>query len=441
MNRIFLTLLFGMLALCAPVSGVAGDNPVGINIYGPGQNRTNVAMTTPIADQGTELPSSALELDKLIRHNLGFLPFLSFVNESAILGGNRPDTYKMPGIDFKRYQLANTDILIVTGWPAEVTERGRRVELRVYETGQGSLLVGKAYYLTPKVTLPMVAEKFASDFMQALTGRGDFFRSTLAFVSQKKAGQKDIWIVKPTGGGLRQVTNAKGIALSPSWSADGRHIIFSHIGERSHALGVWSRVAGNTQLIRFPGNTVIGPRFLPDNTVAVSLAASGNPDIFLLNHLFKRKKILEQSWGIDVSPTLDASGKKMAFVSNRMGNPHVFLKDLETGRVTRVSRDGKYNTSPSISSDGTLVVFSRRTSAGHRIFVHDLVTGREAQVTFGPGNDEMPSFAPDNYFIAFASNRTGRYKVYLTTRHGGEPKMVDTGKQDASFPAWGHVSD
>jgi TolB protein len=53
----------------------------------------------------------------------------------------------------------------------------------------------------------------------------------------------------------------------------------------------------------------------------------------------------------------------------------------------------------------------------------------------------MPSFAPDSYFIAFASNRSGKYKVYLTTRHGGTPKMVDTGSHDASFPAWGKLSD
>ncbi|ABB40425.1 Tol-Pal system beta propeller repeat protein TolB [Oleidesulfovibrio alaskensis G20] len=415
--------------------------PVEIDIFGPGQNLTYVAMSEPVTDAGAPLPAMAPELHRLIRHNLGFLPFLDFVDGKTVIGGNTPQAYKAPGIDFRRYLLAGTDLLIVTGWPQTQQGQSSRVELRVYETGQGSMLLGKAYYVTSESLLPVVADKFCSDFMKMLTGRGDFFLSTLAFVSQSRNGQKDIWAVRPTGRDLRQLTAVQGIALSPSWSPDGRYVIFSHIGERSHALGVWDRINNRTQLIRFPGNTVIGPTFLPDNRVAVSLAVNGNPDIFLLNHIFKKQKVLEQSWGIDVSPSLDATGKKMAFVSSRLGNPNIFLKDLDSGSVRRISREGKYNTSPDISPDGTLIVYSRRTGDGHRIFVHDLVTGREKQITFGPGNDEMPSFAPDSYFIAFASNRSGKYKVYLTTRHGGTPKMVDTGSHDASFPAWGKLSD
>ncbi|MFV0422005.1 translocation protein TolB [Oleidesulfovibrio sp.] len=440
-NIVFRYTAAAQLIILLMFAAVASAAPVEIDIYGPGQNLTYVALTDPVTDSGAQPSPYAADLDKLVRHNLSFLPFLGFVDGKTIIGGNTPASYKSPGIDFKRYLLAGTDLLIVAGWPKVDSGKDARVEMRVYETGQGSMMLGKAYYVSSKELLPAVADKFCSDFMKMLTGRGDFFLSTLAFISQSKNGQKDVWSVRPTGRDLRQLTAVKGIALSPSWSPDGRYVIFSHIGERAHALGVWDRINNRTQLIRFPGNTVIGPSFLPDNTVAVSLAVNGNSDIFLLNHIFKKQKTLEQSWGIDVSPSLDASGKKMAFVSSRMGNPHVFLKDLETNTLKRISRDGKYNTSPDISPDGTLIVYSRRTDAGHRLFVHDLISGREKQITFGPGNDEMPSFAPDSYFVAFASNRSGKYKIYLTTRHGGAPKMVDTGKHDASFPSWGRINE
>ena len=55
---------------------------------------------------------------------------------------------------------------------------------------------------------------------------------------------------------------------------------------------------------------------------------------------------------INVSPTFDAAGTKMAFTSNRMGGPQIFMKDLASGSVSRVTKQGNYNTEPSMSPTG-----------------------------------------------------------------------------------------
>ena len=284
-----------------------------------------------------------------------------------------------------------------------------------------------------------LADRFCADLMKALTGHGDFFLSTLAFVKNSGKNKRDVWITKPTGRNLRKITDIPGIAMSPSWSLDGRFIVFSHMDDKSHALGVWDRLTNRVQRIRFPGNTVIGPTFTPGNKVAVSLSTGKNPDIFMLNHAFQKERTLEANGTINVSPTFDAAGTKMAFTSNRMGGPQIFMKDLASGSVSRVTKQGNYNTEPSMSPDGTLIAFSRLTSEGNRIFVQDLTTGTEQQISFGPGNDVLPSFAPDSYFIAFTSNRSGPNQIYLTTRHGGDAKKVPTGSGDASFPRWGAI--
>ncbi|MCG8532938.1 MAG: translocation protein TolB [Desulfovibrionales bacterium] len=441
MKRIFILTLMACLTFVAAASTHARS--LEIDIFGPGQNSINLIQAAPVIDpaaqQSPEVLADSKKLSELIADNLYYLPFIAIVPEKTILGGNTVAGGAGTDVDFKKYQLAGVDLLLTEVWPQMPEGTKPRVELRAFEAFTGKLVIGKAYSeLTPE-NLPNVADRFCAGLMKKLTGRGEFFYSSLAFVRQDTPKKKDIWTVRPTGRELNQLTNMPGLAMSPTWSPDGRYILFSHIGKRFHSLGIWDRLTQRVQNVKFPGNTIIGPAFLPNNKVAVSLAAGGNPDIYLLNHRFKREKTLVQNWAIDVSPSFDATGTKMAFVSSRRGNPHVFLKDLTTGKETRITRSGKYNTSPSISPDGELVVFSRRTPQGHRIFALDLVTGKEKQITFGPGNDEMPSFGPDGFFVAFSSNRTGKYKIYLTTRHGGTPRMVKTGPGEATLPSWGMV--
>ena len=416
-------LLLGLVMVCAAGSSKAAMQ---IDIYGPGQNIVNLAMAAPLS---TGQPAQGLgkELDAAIHDNLSFLPFMRLTDPKAVLGGTTLPGYQPPNVDFKRFQLAGADLLVTAGWP-QGDKSGSTVELRVYETFSGQFVFGNAYSGVTKEEVQDVADRFCADLMKALTGHGDFFLATLAFVKNSGKNKRDVWITTPTGRNLRKITDIPGIAMSPSWSLDGRFIVFSHMDDKSHALGVWDRLTNRVQRIRFPGNKV-----------AVSLSTGKNPDIFMLNHAFQKERTLEANGTINVSPTFDAAGTKMAFTSNRMGGPQIFMKDMASGSVSRVTKQGNYNTEPSMSPDGTLIAFSRLTSEGNRIFVQDLTTGTEQQISFGPGNDVLPSFAPDSYFIAFTSNRSGPNQIYLTTRHGGDAKKVPTGSGDASFPRWGAI--
>ena len=426
--------LLCIAVLCA--SGTASA-AMQIDIYGPGQNIVNLAMAAPLSS-GQPVSGLGKDLDSAIQDNLNFLPFMRLTDPKAVLGGTVMPGYQPPSVDFKRFQLAGADLLVTAGWP-QGDRSGSTVELRVYETFSGQFVFGNAYSGVTKEEVQDVADRFCADLMKALTGHGDFFLATLAFVKTSGKNKRDVWLTKPTGRNLRKITDIPGIALSPSWSLDGRFIVFSHMDDSSHALGVWDRLTNRVQRIRFPGNTVIGPVFTPGNKVAVSLSTGKYPDIFLLNHAFQKERAIEASSAINVSPSFSSDGSKMAFCSSRMGGPQIFLKDMGSGSVSRVSKQGAYNTEPSMSPDGTLVAFSRLTDSGNRIFVQDLTTGAEQQVSFGPGNDVLPSFAPDSYFLAFTSNRSGPNQIYLTTRHGGDAKKVPTGGGDASFPRWGAI--
>lgn len=407
-----------------------------VDIMNPGQNLINLSLAAPITAPNTAAGAMGQDLQKLVEQNLSFLPFMRLTDPKSVLGGTVLAGAEPPALDFKRFQLAGSDIVVTTFWP-NGDSGSKPVQIRAFETNTGGRLFGKEYTGVNSKDLADVADRFCADLLEVLTGNGDFFRSTLAFIKKNGKLNANVWLVRPWGRDLRRITDMPGESLSPSWSPDGRFVVFSHIDEKSHGLGVWDRTSGKVQRIRFPGNVVIGPSFMPDNRVAVALSNGRYPVIFLLNHTFKKDRILEQGNSINVSPTFDKTGTKMAFTSSRLGGPQIFLKDLNTGSVTRVSKNGTYNTEANLSPDGTLVVFTRMTEYGQRIFVQDLLTGEERQITFGPGSDEQPSFCADSYFIAFSSSRGGSNGIYLTTRHGGDAKKVPTGSGAAFFPRWG----
>ncbi|NDV21890.1 PD40 domain-containing protein [Desulfovibrio sp. JC022] len=440
-----LGLLVVMLLMLLAVGNLFAADTLTVDIYGPGQRKVNIILLPPKTvpegkykgskDKDLPLPAEAGTFNKDLTKDLGFLPFLNIVPITDILGGD-PSRGVRPGdIDIKPLRLSKVDLALTAGW--EIRPNGEKnLLLRCIGTFNGRTILGKKYSMVTEEMLPRIADRFCSHLMRILTGRDGFFESSIAFV-RKQGKNKEIYTVSPQGRNLRQISSLGGINLSPNWSPDGNRLVFTRLGSRQHLLCVWDRATGKIDQKSFPGNTVIGPEFLPDGNMAATLTMNGNSDIFLINGNYKPKKALAKSWAIEVSPDFDRTGQKMVFTSARFGNPHIFLLDMNSGVVTRVTTEGKYNTNPTISPDGRYVAFSRQTPLGHRIFVHDLKSGGERQLTFGPGNDEDPAFGPDGYFIAFSSSRNGKYKIYLTTRHGDPAMLVPTGNGVAKAPAWG----
>lgn len=408
--------------------GPARAAPYTVQIVGAGQSMVNIVQATPMGST-----QRAAALQKGISNNMSILPFVNEIAGRGIPGGAGVSSAQPSAEELKRFAMAQAQMLITANWLD-----GSQVELRCFEVTGGRFMFGNRYSVGgTNDDLLDVADKFCADFLDAVIGNGSFFRSTMAFVKSAGARKKDVWSVRPNGRFLTQLTNMNGEALSPAWSPDGRRVLFTHIDKRSHGLGVYDLGTKTASRIKFPGNTVIGPAYMPNGNVAVSLSDGKNPSIFLLSPGLSKQGVLERSAGIDVSPSLDRTGSLMAFTSSRLGGPQVFLKDLRNGSVRRVSREGRYNTDPSISPDGTVIAYARQEGGGHRIYIQDMVTGQERQISFGPGSDEEPAFAPDSYFIAFMSTRNGKKEIYITTRDGGQPRRLPTGPGNAAFPAWG----
>lgn len=100
---------------------------------------------------------------------------------------------------------------------------------------------------------------------QALTQGGKACRphfspggDKVAYVSAEADGKGDIWIMNPDGSGKRRLTERNDTSdYFPSWSPDGKYIVFSSSLEHSIERGTWSlflvRVSTGTVIPLFKG--------------------------------------------------------------------------------------------------------------------------------------------------------------------------------------------
>ena len=81
-----------------------------------------------------------------------------------------------------------------------------------------------------------MAHRFADEIMQILTGERGPFESRIAFASRRKGRFKEIYTMSLDAGDLRAVTRDGSIALAPSWSPDGRSLLFTSFASGNPSL-------------------------------------------------------------------------------------------------------------------------------------------------------------------------------------------------------------
>ena len=184
-----------LLALAVTLSlGSTAQAAMRVDIYGPGQNIVNLALAAPITGPQKQANGMGAKLQKLVEENLSFLPFMRLTPAASVLGGTLLPGYEPPNLDFKRFQLAGSDIVVTTYWPNGDSGTSS-VQIRAFETNTGGRLFGKEYPQVRAGDLPEVADRFCADLLEVLTGSGAFFRSTLAFVKKSGRLSANVWLV------------------------------------------------------------------------------------------------------------------------------------------------------------------------------------------------------------------------------------------------------
>jgi Tol biopolymer transport system component len=254
---------------------------------------------------------------------------------------------------------------------------------------------------------------------------------TLAFFRGGNGSTLEIFTLALTpdlqpAGAPKQITFNNRRSLWPTWTADGREIVYT------------SEVQGTRTLWRVPARGSGQPRSLTgigERGGWPAISVRGN------RLVYSRPTVDENIWRIDFSgaqpkrarrvvastlrdyePRLSPNGRKIAFASNRTGPTELWTADSDgSNQVQLTDLKASISAGARWSPDGHYIVFLSTFIGGQQdIFVVPSSGGAPRRLTENPAHDTAPAWSRDGNWIYFGSNRSGDFQIWKMPSTGGE---------------------
>lgn len=272
---------------------------------------------------------------------------------------------------------------------------------------------------------------------------------TLVFQSNR-TGRWELYTSKPDGSGLKQLTNMPGDNVIPSWSPDGKQIVFARSANPSNDSDIYiinADGSGLRQLTNFPGDDS-HPHWAVNGRIVFNSAQttpdpkadwsrqwhevfSIKPDGSDLKQHTKCKTVCTfpslspDSTKITYRKVVDVPGFNWDF-SSAARNSEVFVANADGSNEINISKNAAFDGWPMWSPDGRRIAFaSNRVGPANvgQIFVINADGTGLKQVTQGPHGYAQPSWSPDGKRIyAYQNVETAEYEY-------GDVVVIDVGSQ------------
>lgn len=336
--------------------------------------------------------------------------------------------------DYRVYRAVGADLLVTV---ATAEGRSEAVEVQLHDVRRGSLVRRATVVDAGGAGVRWAVHRAADEIVRWVTGRPGIAATRLLFVQN---GQ--LWRVDADGAGLAQVPAAGRPALSPAWSADGRHIAYMAYVRSGQPIVIQDLESGEREVVPTTEYGLnITPEFSRDGArLAFAHGTEAGTDIFVYE-VARRCCVTRLTVGRfsdNLSPTWGPDGGRIAFISTRAGAPQLYWMDADGSDPEVLGRfdfgaTGQTN-GPAWSPDGQSLAFHRDVSGTPQVFVLDAATRAVRQLT-GTGRNEDPTWAPDGRHVCFVSTRSGTRQLWVLDVETGRVRPLPM-SGGARLPAW-----
>lgn len=278
---------------------------------------------------------------------------------------------------------------------------------------------------------------------------GDVLRdgSGLLVISLEGEGPSRVerfWVAEGEGGSLRPLGPRGALMRNPSWGPDGRWLVYeSNTRDGYRDIYRLDRSTGRVRpLTNDPeGNfrPVVSPRgdwvVFGSSRDSVSELYRMRPDGSAQERITRTPR---DEWGARWS----SDGGLLAFLSDRDGSDRVYLSYPDGQGVRRLSDEPHdphvMEDEPAWAPRGFGIAWVRRTqNEPSRILIRDVTNGFRGEVRArGLGSLDDPAWSPDGRYLAFTLTRGDSAQVYVARADGSRPTRVTHGPGPNWYPVW-----
>lgn len=138
----------------------------------------------------------------------------------------------------------------------------------------------------------------------------------------------------------------------------------------------------------------------------------------------EKSQVTYFDWGVG-NPSLHPNGKLLAFNSGRYGNPEIEVLNLETGTLERITESWSDDGAPVWSADGKHIYFySNKDEPKYEIYRIEVATKKWQRITDSPNWDLEARVSPDGKYLTFHSSRIGRNSIVVTDSEGNNRQTL-----------------
>ncbi len=266
----------------------------------------------------------------------------------------------------------------------------------------------------------------------------------LLAVSVTDEGEQQIerMVLLGDDGSAKSIGPVSARVRSPSWSPDGRWMVFESDTASFRDLYRMQRDgSGLRRLTQNPeGN--FEPAVSPDGrSIAFVSSRDGDAEVYVMRADGTEPRRITAFHRDDWAPSWSPDGRRIAFLSNREGADRVFIvgaDGLHLQRLDTTAPDSVLaEAEPAWSPDGTrLALTVRRRGGTARIALHDLRTGTRTLVSAADEVASMPAWSPDGRHLVYVADREGDPDLRIVRADGTAASTIVRSPGPDWLPRW-----
>jgi eukaryotic-like serine/threonine-protein kinase len=264
----------------------------------------------------------------------------------------------------------------------------------------------------------------------------------IAYASNR-SGIPQIYLTNITADSAFQVTNMPEGACQPSWSPDGKTLVFvspcKGMDEIYYDSGLYFINADGTNLV--PLATVPGgdfdPAWSPDGrSVAFTSLRSGQMELFLFN--IEDQSVVQLTKGTSNvqsrEPAWSPDGSQIVYTVKRLGVYQIWLMNADGSDQKQIVRSGTRLSDylPAWSRDGQLILYSQRCVTSFCLPYAMRISSTDRSVQQGTllqGNTlsvENLEYSQDGFWLVYEGDETGRNNdiFYMTVTGASRTRLT-----------------